>query len=98
MIDIEKMEQVAIAASSGYRVTERLAAHANLQNMLDPSAVLELITRLKAAEQDALRYRFLHKYLTRKDMPILTGRGARCEPCETDDVDYFVDQAMKESK
>ena len=40
---------------------------------------------------DAERYRFLRKFLTPKDMPILTGRGERDAPDERDTVDFFVD-------
>lgn len=40
---------------------------------------------------DAERYRFLRKFLTSKDMPILTGRGERDTPDERNTVDFFVD-------
>jgi hypothetical protein len=45
--------------------------------------------------KDAERYWFLRKFLTSKDMPILTGRGERDAPSERDDVDFFVDATMK---
>ena len=46
-------------------------------------------------QKDAERYRFLRKFLTSKDMPILTGRGERDAPSERDDVDFIVDATMK---
>ena len=97
MIDIEKMEQVALAASSGYRVTARFAALANLQNMLDPSAVLELITRLKAAEQDAVRWNWMLERMSGKDVMIFAQRPAWPAAC-CDDIVADMDKVMKESK
>lgn len=43
---------------------------------------------------DAARYRFLRKFLSSKDLPILTGRGERNEPDEQYAMDCVVDVAI----
>ena len=43
---------------------------------------------------DAARYRFLRKFLSSKDLPILTGRGERNEPDEQYAIDCVVDVAI----
>lgn len=47
---------------------------------------------------DATRYRFLRKFLSSKDLPILTGRGERDEPDEQYAMDCVVDAAAREVK
>ena len=48
--------------------------------------------------KDAERYRWLRKYLSTKDFPILTGRGKRDEPDERDYIDSAIDAAIAEGK
>ena len=49
MIDIEKIKQAALAALNGYTTG----------NFIAPEIVIELATRLEAAEKDAKRYQFI---------------------------------------
>ena len=54
--------------------------------------------RIKELERDAKRWQFIRQYLmTSKDMPILTGRGARPEKDETERVDEDIDRAISEA-
>lgn len=64
MIDIDKLEQAALAANANGDVT--LQIH--------PSAVLELIERLKAAEKDAAKWQ---AYQKRKQEVIAAGMGRK---------------------
>ena len=47
---------------------------------------------------DAARYRFLRKFLSSKDLPILTGRGERNEPDEQYAIDCVVDVAIAKAR
>lgn len=69
------------------------------KEMLDAAAELRRLAGVEA-ERDALRadaerYRWLRKYLSTKDMPILCGRGVRDEPDERDAIDAAIDAATK---
>ena len=47
---------------------------------------------------DAARYRFLRKFLSSKDLAILTGRGERNEPDEQYAIDCVVDVAIARAR
>lgn len=47
---------------------------------------------------DAARYRFLRKFLSSKDLPILTGRGECNEPDEQYAIDCVVDVAIARAR
>ena len=75
--------------------------HAVCETSCDPDlpfAVAERIEELEAERDelltDAERYRWLRKFLSTKDLPILTGRGERDEQDERDTMDWCVDAAI----
>lgn len=65
-LDIEKLKAAAEAATQGADSIERVAAYGTIQQLLNPQAVLELITRLREAEKDVALYKELIYAVERK--------------------------------
>lgn len=79
---IDQLDQVG----GGDNDSDTIAAAINLLETMG--------NELARCQKDADRYRWLRKFLSSKDLPILRGRGARDEPDERDDMDAAVDANM----
>lgn len=96
MIDIEKIKAATIAAIECKFLTT--TAYNEFLRVCPATAVLELITRLEAAEKDAARYRWLRNdppaTLAVRKFPGETPRGMYLD---YENLDEAIDEAMKES-
>ena len=87
MIDIEKLKQaIDDNQAAGWPAMQIPVCHAR-----------ELITRLKAAEQDANRWNWMLERMSGKDVMIFAQRPAWPVAC-CDDIVADMDKVMKESK
>lgn len=93
LVSIDELYDLAMKAKDGpygHPITQVLDNFDNFRCLLTPSLLVELITRLREAERDAARYRWLrdvgqHKYYV-DDILACTLRGA----------DGCIDEYMKE--
>ena len=81
MIDIDEMERWCIDA---------ISEHCSEINAFSSDEVIELITRLREAEKDAARYRWLRD-IARHEYDVDDFFGG-----SSDSVDGMIDKAMKE--
>ena len=93
LVGIDELYDLALKAKDdpyGHPITQVLDNFDNFRCLLTPSLLVELITRLREAEKDAVRYRWL--------------RDIGRHECDVDDffdgssdsVDGRIDQAMKD--
>lgn len=85
MIDIDEMERWCIGA---------ISEHCSEINAFSSDEVIELITRLREAERDAARYRWLRNCTTVESRQFVSDSGGWIVGLGV--LDGMIDQAMKE--
>ena len=85
MIDIDEMERWCIGA---------ILEHCSEINAFSSDEVIELITRLREAEKDAERYRWIRNCTTVESKKLVSDSGGWIVGLGV--LDGMIDQAMKE--
>lgn len=97
LVSIDELHELASKAKAdpyGQPINQVLDNFDNFRCPLTPSIIIELITRLREAEMDAARYRWLRNCTTAESKQFVSESGGCIVGFGV--LDGMIDQAMKE--